>query len=224
MTFKRSIIWFQIVFLLVVSGVLSGFSDLRALMSHPAEPVIVEDTPDQARPADHLSSIKVFEVFTLAGQPDSGGQGNSATTPELWPIEEDGTELEQAAMLDEASPPLKIVKRFAFSNLGRSAGPPGVSGDLALAEGSNRYLILSLEVSGLARLGPHIEPIEIKEAFNFAALPHLDRYQQTRQEFTFSNDPQAGSPAALNGKLSFSAGDDPHLLLDLEVMPLEAAN
>jgi hypothetical protein len=209
----------------------------EAVSSQP-EGVIGADNTHQspARPAERLPPIKVFEVFPLTGQ------AIPATTLEMWPIEDDGEVMERT-LNAKVSPPLKVVKRFTFSNHGHWHSPLDIAGHLTLAEGPARYLVLSFELTGLSGLEPHRSPLKLKELFYLESFPQLDRQEtsaatsamQPRErdsseiestfwQVSFSNDHQVGSPRAVNGKATFAAGSDPYLLLDLEVIPHEAAN
>lgn len=212
----------------------------------PAQPEEVSgaDYTDQslARPAERLPAIKVFEVFPLTDQPDPASQAIPAATPEMWPIEDDGEVMERTRKA-KVSPPLKVVKRFTFSNHGHWNRPLDIAGYLTLAEGSDRYLVLSFELTGLSGLEPRLSPLKLKELFYLDNLPSLDRQETSAAtavmrpieadsseiesafwQVSFNSDRPVGSPGAVNGKGTFAAGSDPYLLLDLEVIPPEAAN
>jgi len=215
----------------------------EAVLSQTEE-VIGADNSDQspARPAERLPAIKVFEVFPLTDQPDPAGQAIPAPTPEMWPIEDDG-EVMARTRKAQVSPPLKVMKRFTFSNHGHWHSPLDIAGHVILAEGSATYLVLSFELTGLSGLEPRPSPLKLKELFYLESFSPLGRQESsaatvamqpvagdsseigsTLWQVSFNNDRQVGSPGAVNGKATFVAGSDPYLLLDLEVIPHEAAN
>jgi hypothetical protein len=226
----------------------------EAVPSQPEEVIGADNSDQSpASPAERLPAIKVFEVFPLTDQPDPAGQAIPATTPERGPVEDDDEVMERTRNAKDLSP-LKVVKRFTFGNHSHWNSPLDVAGYLTLAEGSATYLVLSFELTGLTELESRRSPLKLKELFYLDSLPPLDRQetsaataamqpiatdsseierilideavpsQKTVWQVIFNNDRQFSSPGAVNGKATFAAGSDPYLLLDLEVMPHEAAN